>query len=146
VGDILVVDDEPSVRKMLRRWLTDAGFESREAVSAEDALDVMAASAADVAFCDVQMPGEGGIWLTGQLRRRYPGTAVVLATGVSSVPPNVSMQAGVMAYLVKPIQQKLFLSALKTALAWHQDTALKGPRPEDSGDRLTDWLDTLKEL
>jgi DNA-binding NtrC family response regulator len=146
MADILVVDDEPTVRKMMRRWLKDAGYDCREAGSAEEALEVMASRPADLAFCDVQMPGESGIWLTGQLRRRYPGTAVVLATGVTTVPPNVSMQAGVMAYLVKPIQQKFFLAALKTAIAWHQDTAVRGPIPEDTGDRLTDWLDTLKEL
>lgn len=146
MADILVVDDESSIRKMMRRWLTDAGHDCREAGSAEEALEVMAARPADVAFCDVQMPGQGGIWLTGQLRRRYPGTAVVLATGVSTVPPSVSMQHGVMAYLLKPIAQKMFLSALKTAIHWQQDTALNGPRPEDSGDQLTDWLDTLAEL
>src|SRR4051794_16618287 len=108
MGYILVVDDEESVRTMLRRWLEDAGHEVREAADAMEALDIMAVAPADVAFCDVQMPGKDGLWLTGELRSRFHSTAVVLATGVSTVPPRVSMQAGVMAYLVKPVTRAAF--------------------------------------
>ena len=146
MGFILVVDDEAAVRQVLRRWLSDAGRECREAADAAEALDVMAASPADVAFCDVQMPGKDGIWLTGEIRARYPATAVVLATGVTTVPPKVSMQAGVMAYLVKPIKRESFVSALEAAVSWHEQTVREGPRAEDRGARLNDWLDELKEM
>jgi DNA-binding NtrC family response regulator len=143
---VLVVDDEESVRRMMRRWLEDAGQACREAADAQQALDVMAQAPAAVAFCDVQMPGKDGIWLTGELRARYKATAVVLATGVSTVPARVSMMAGVMAYLVKPIQRAAVLSALDMAMQWHRDTMLRGADPRDSGDRLADWLDELREL
>ena len=52
---------------------------------------------AAVVFCDIQMPGHDGIWLTAELRKLYRKTAVVLATGVSTVAPGVSMQSGVLA-------------------------------------------------
>ena len=94
----------------------------------------------------IQMPGKDGLWLTAQLRRTYPMSAVILATGVSSVPPNVSMQAGVLAYLVKPFTRQALLTSLATATKWVQETKIHGPNAEDRGDKLTDWLDELKEL
>ena len=128
------------------RQLENAGYELYEAEDAQAALDVMTQTPCDVIFCDIQMPGKDGLWLTAQLRRAYPMSAVILATGVSSVPPNVSMQAGVLAYLVKPFTRQALLTSLATAIAWVQDTKIHGPKAEDRGDKLTDWLDELKEL
>jgi FixJ family two-component response regulator len=97
-----------------------------------------------VVFCDIQMPGHDGIWLTAELRKLYRETAVVLATGVSTVPPGVSMQSGVLAYLVKPLSHHSVIEALTIALVWHTETAATGPRPEDTPERLQEWLDSLE--
>jgi FixJ family two-component response regulator len=80
------------------------------------------------------------------LRRLYPHTAVVLATGVTTVPPRVSMQAGVLAYLVKPFAKQALVQALTTAVQWVDDTQATGPRPEDQGQAVTDWLDQLRDI
>lgn len=143
---VLIVDDEADVRRVLKRWVGGAGHELVEADSAAAALEVLARRPADVVFCDVQMPGgRDGLWLAGELRRRYPASAVVLATGVSTVPPESSLQAGVLAYLIKPFERTRLLEALETAVKWHEDTTAAGPRPEDTGDRLTAWLESLEE-
>jgi len=146
VASILIVDDESPVRSLVRRCLKDLGHEIREAGDAQEALTVMADHPADAVFCDVQMPGEDGIWLTSQIRNRYPATAVILATSVSTISPSVSMRAGVMAYLVKPFSPKGLQSALTVALKWSDDAKAKGVKAEDVGDKLTDWLDSLKDL
>jgi CheY-like chemotaxis protein len=146
VAKVLIVDDEPRVRELMLRQLEHAGHELYDAEDAQAALDVMAATPCDVIFCDIQMPGRDGLWLTAELRKLYPMSAVVLATGVSSVPPKVSMQAGVLAYLVKPFTRQALLTALATAIAWVEDTKVNGPDASDQGDKLTDWLDELKEL
>jgi len=146
VAKVLIVDDEPRVRELMLRQLEHAGHELYDAEDAKAALDVMAATPCDVIFCDIQMPGRDGLWLTAELRKLYPMSAVVLATGVSSVPPKVSMQAGVLAYLVKPFTRQALLTALATAIAWVEDTKTHGPSADDQGDKLTDWLDELKEL
>lgn len=140
---ILIVDDEEGVRRVLSRWLEDPDRTIAEAASADAALEEMAASPADVVFCDIQMPGHDGIWLTTELRRRYPLTAVVLATSVSTVAPRVSMQSGVLAYVVKPFTRDAILDAFETAYKWRCETAAAGPRPEDTLDRLQEWLDSL---
>lgn len=145
MASVLIVDDEPGVREVLARWIQASGHATRDAADAEQALDLMAAQAADVAFCDIQMPGHDGLWLTKQLRQRFAHVAVVLATSVTSVPPAVSMQCGVLAYLVKPLGRDAVLRALKTAVAWHDSALAAGPQPEDTGDRLEQWLAALDD-
>lgn len=146
MAKVLIVDDEPRVRELMLRQLEHAGHELYDAEDAQAALDVMTATPCDVIFCDIQMPGRDGLWLTAELRKLYPMSAVVLATGVSAVPPKVSMQAGVLAYLVKPFTRQALLTALATAIAWVDNTKVNGPDASDQGDKLTDWLDELKEL
>lgn len=122
MAQVLIVDDERGVRQVIRRWVESAGHQAREAENANAALAALAEVPADVMFCDVQMPGADGLWLTGQVRNTYPFTSVVLATSVSTVAPHVSMQAGVLAYLVKPFERESLLNALNTAIAWHEAT------------------------
>ena len=123
---ILIVDDEASVRQVLARWITSAGHTVREAESAAAALAEADNHEPAVVFSDVQMPGRDGVWLTGELRKRYPATAVVLATALSTIAPRVSMQAGVVAYLVKPFASAAISEALSLALQWHVQ-ALNSP-------------------
>jgi len=146
VAKVLIVDDEPRVRELMRRQLEHSGHDLYDAEDAQAALDAMVQTPCDVIFCDIQMPGRDGLWLTAELRKLYPMSAVVLATGVSSVPPQVSMQAGVLAYLVKPFTRQALLTALATAVQWVDNTKLHGPKAEDQGTNVTDWLDELKEL
>ncbi len=130
----------------MRRQLEHSGHELYDAEDAEAALAAMAQVPCDVIFCDIQMPGHDGLWLTAELRKLYPMSAVVLATGVSSVPPQISMQAGVLAYLVTPFTRQALLASLATAVQWVDHTREHGANPEDQGDNLSDWLDQLKEL
>ena len=139
---LLVVDDEAHIREIMCRWLTDAGHTCVEADSAEAAIESMKASAAPVVFTDIQMPGHDGLWLTRELRAAYPTTAIVLATGVSTVPPAISMQFGVLSYLVKPMRREKVVAALTQALAWHEN-AVKTGATAPNADVLSKWLDSL---
>lgn len=143
MGDrqVLVVDDEAGVRTLLRRWIEAEGWSVQEAESAEAALERLEAGAADVAFCDVQMGGHDGLWLTRQIRARFPSTAVVLATGVTTVPAEISMQAGVVAYLVKPFGRRQITHALSLV---EQRTQLAADEHRAQHVDLDAWLDTLE--
>ena len=128
MNSVLVVDDESPMRQILVRWLTAAGYDTREAPDATAALEVLTAKSADVVFCDVQMPGHDGLWLVGKLRERFPTVAIVLATAVETVPPAVSLQGGVVEYLVKPFVRDLVLAAVSRAVEWHQAAVARGPQ------------------
>lgn len=142
---VLIVDDEADIRRILRRWIVAAGHEVVEAAGATAALEVVATRPADVALCDVQMPGDrDGLWLTTELRRRYPSMAVVLVTGVSTVPTVISLQSGVAAYLLKPFERMRLLEALASAVTWHENAKAAGPPPDDTAARLTGWLESIE--
>ena len=139
MSSILIVDDDPRIREFLARWLKPAPHDVREAPDAETALDLVAARAPDVVLCDMQMPGHGGLWLVEQLRKQFPAVAIVLATAVDSVPPVVSLQTGVVEYLVKPFERERVLEAVARAAAWaRSDGARAAGRADD--DPLDSWL------
>ena len=129
MGSVLIVDDESAIRAVLARWLGAAGYDTREAVDAESALDASATAAADVVLCDVEMPGRGGLWLAEQLREQFPATAIVLATAVSSIPPTTSFKSGIIDYLVKPFARDRVLSAVARGMEWRAAALARGPAP-----------------
>jgi DNA-binding NtrC family response regulator len=142
---ILVVDDEAQIRDLLNRWLTDGGHEVREADSAERALMLMAERTASVVMCDIEMPGQGGVWLADQLRERYPTSAMILATALDTIPPATSFKSGIVEYLVKPFQRDGVLKAVSAALAWHSSAAKRRLQPEPVRESMSAWLDSSIE-
>ena len=120
---VLVVDDESQIRDLLARWISADGHQVRQAATAAAALEEMQIAPADIVLCDVHMPGESGLWLTGQLRARFPETAIVLATSDRTVPPQISLQPGVVQYLAKPFTREDVLGGVRLASEWH-DTAV----------------------
>src|SRR5688572_27261778 len=103
---ILVVDDEDAVRLLLVRWLESYGYAVVPARGADDALRRMEASTPAVALCDIRMPGHDGLWLARQIRRQFPETAVIMASGVQDVAATLeSMRHGVLDYLIKPFDR-----------------------------------------
>jgi DNA-binding NtrC family response regulator len=115
---VLVVDDEPSIRELLRRILETAGYDVTTAENAASALRAMAAHDPDVVFLDVHMPGENGLWLADQIRHRFPTTATVLATGDLTLSPVENVRRGVIQYLKKPFQHDDVLRAAADGVHW----------------------------
>jgi DNA-binding NtrC family response regulator len=140
VSSILIVDDDARIREFLVRWLKPAGHDMREAPDAETALDLVVAGPPEVVLCDMQMPGRGGLWLVEQLRTQFPAVAIVLATAIASVPPVVSLQAGVVEYLVKPFDRERVIAAVDRAVAWHRSAAARATAETTNQDPLADWL------
>lgn len=104
-GFVLVVDDDEGVRHVLSRWVADMGYAVQAAADADSALDIMREHQVDVALVDVRMPGHDGIWLLDQVRRLFPETAMVLATGLLEMDPMVTLRPGVVGYIVKPFNR-----------------------------------------
>ena len=135
---ILIVDDDPGIREVLARWLAAAGYETLEASDAETALPLLTAGLADVALCDVAMPGRGGLWLVERAREECPCVAVVLATGMENVHPSISLSGNVVEYLIKPFERASVVAAVERGRAWHE-TAAK-TRTRKAAQPLHTWL------
>jgi putative two-component system response regulator len=100
---ILIVDDEPVVRRILRRRLSADGYYCEEAGSAEEALDRLANDSAELVILDIKMPGKSGVELLSEIKHMYPDTAVIMATAISDTATAIDcMRKGAYDYLVKP--------------------------------------------
>jgi two-component system response regulator GlrR len=141
---VLIVDDETAIRQLLSRWIAALGYRVTGADSAERGVAAMEIDPAAVVFCDIQMPGQGGLWLTSALRARFPDAAIILATGVTTVASAASMRSGVLAYLTKPFDKGAVEDAVHAGMSWHKETTAAGPQPADEGDGVQAWLDSLK--
>jgi putative nucleotidyltransferase with HDIG domain len=100
---ILIVDDEPMIRNLLRLKLSRQGYHCEEAYSSEQALDKLKTYPADLIMLDMKMPGKSGIDLLPELKASYPNISVIMATAV--VEANLAIQCmrlGADDYLTKP--------------------------------------------
>jgi two-component system response regulator GlrR len=96
---ILVVDDHPDTLDMLGQACESQGAEVVSALSAKEALEVIADRPPDAVISDIGLRGEDGMWLLAEMRRRHPGVPVIALTGRS---PEDALAAGFDAVLLKP--------------------------------------------
>jgi DNA-binding NtrC family response regulator len=129
-GTVLIVDDDEGVRRVMTRWVADLGHEVLVAVDAESALELMRGADVDVALCDVRMPGKDGIWLVEQLRRAYPATSIVMATGLTELDPTVTLRPGVVGYLVKPFHRAALEEVIQKGLEARRERHGGPSRPQ----------------
>ncbi len=110
---VLVVDDERSIRSVLRRRLERWGYAVREAASATEALDMMLAEPAHLVISDIRMPQHDGLWLLQRLREQWPETGVIMVTGADDIASiEKSRTLGAAGYVLKPFDQELLRQAL----------------------------------
>jgi two-component system KDP operon response regulator KdpE len=77
---VLVVDDEPTLRKVIRASLAASGFEVAECGTGREALGVVEQHPFDLVLLDVNMPGMDGVETCRRIRALAPGTGIVMVT------------------------------------------------------------------
>ncbi|MEE8104453.1 MAG: sigma-54 dependent transcriptional regulator [Planctomycetota bacterium] len=103
--DLLVVDDEPNQRKMLRDYLVEQGHRVREAGEAEEALRSLESGPTDLVLTDVRLPGADGVELVRRARKNGSDAAFLVMTAYGTVENAIeAMRAGAYDYLTKPIR------------------------------------------
>src|SRR5688500_4047918 len=119
---VLVVDDEESIRTVLRRRLNGWGYTAKEAHNAATALEQILAEPAAIAIIDIRMPGHDGLWLAEQIRQRWTKTAIIMATGADDLALiEKSRKLGAVDYVLKPFDRELLRQALVRASATAAD-------------------------
>lgn len=115
---LLVVEDEAPVRQALAQILTHLNYQTLTASSAEDALEVHAAHAGQVALVlsDLVMPGMGGLGLVRALRERDPRVPVLMMSGYIADSARVSVD-GVLAWVEKPVTARRLGTVIQEALS-----------------------------
>ncbi len=113
---ILIVDDEPSIRKVLYNKLSREGYHCEEADSAEQTLDKLRTEQADLVILDVKMPGKSGVELLPEIKSGFPDTSVIMATAVTEASIAIEcMKQGADDYVCKPFKlQDIANSVIKS--------------------------------
>jgi len=118
--DILLVDDDRGLLRLLSLRLQSAGYQLETASSGEAALACLTAVQPRLVITDVRMDGMDGMTLFTEIQQRYPQIPVIVLTAYGSIPDAIkSTHAGVFAYLSKPFNHKELLAQVKRALTWH---------------------------
>src|SRR5258706_4385504 len=111
---VLVADDEPSIRYVLRETLAELGWDVSEADDGESALEALASGGHALAFLDIRMPGPSGLELLDRVQALGIDTAVVIITAQNSFENAVeAMKRGALDYILKPFG----IAAIKTLAA-----------------------------
>ena len=116
-GDILLVDDDPDLLKLISLRLTSAGYRVRTAESGETALAAIAVRRPAAVVTDLRMPGIDGLQLFDAINRQHAGLPVLILTAHGTIPDAVSAtQRGVFGYLTKPFDSQELLQKVASAI------------------------------
>lgn len=116
-GNLLIVDDERSIRLSLRTILANFGFVIVEAARGEEALALVRAAQFDAVLLDINMPGMGGIEVCRIMRRTSPRLPIVMLTVQDSEDRKVeALDAGADDYITKPFQLRELTARLRAAV------------------------------
>lgn len=104
---ILVVDDEPLMRRMVRGILVGKAYCVETASDVADALEKLAKSPFDIVVTDLRMPQTDGFELLAQVKQRWPGIGVIVMTGFGDAKtPDRARDKGADEYITKPFNAR----------------------------------------
>jgi len=126
-GRILVVDDEPQIRRVLRATLTSHGYEFHEARTGEEALDAIRANRFDLVLLDVNMPGMGGLETCRAIRSGSEVSIIMLTVRDSEHDKVAALDAGADDYITKPFSTPELMARIRAALRRMPSSPEGGP-------------------
>jgi two-component system KDP operon response regulator KdpE len=113
---ILVVDDEPQIRRVLRATLSSNGYEVLEAKDGPEAIDMVIRERPDLILLDVNMPGMSGLEACSKIRLSYQGPIIMVTVRNTERDKVVALDAGADDYVVKPFAIGELLARIRAAL------------------------------
>ena len=127
---LLLVDDDESIRWVLNELLQDLGHYVTQANSSESALDKLKNQTYDLLISDVRMSGQNGMELLTQCQKFYPDMPVIIMTAHSDLESAVqAYQRGAFEYLPKPFDLDEVVATVNRALTPNQQALAQQPAP-----------------
>ena len=122
MAEILVVDDDDIIRETLCELLS-LDHSCQTAATAEEALSKLESTAFDVVLTDISMPGLSGLDLLNRVVQLYPGTPVIIISGLSDQDQAQSLIGqGAFDYLLKPFRLEVVEASVKRALEYRNSS------------------------
>ncbi|WP_417492675.1 sigma-54-dependent transcriptional regulator [Maricaulis sp.] len=117
VKSVLIVDDDPTQRRLLQAVIEKQGYRVETAESGDAALDRVAASPVDVMLLDLIMPGMDGMETLEAVKKRLPDLPVIVLTASGGIETVVAaMRAGALDFFVKPASPERIAVSIRNAL------------------------------
>ncbi len=113
---ILVVDDEPQIRRVLRSTLSSQGYVITDAKTGEEAVESVRKNKPDLVLLDVNMPGMGGIAACREIRESSEAPIIMLTVRNAERDKVLALDAGADDYVVKPFGIEELLARIRSAL------------------------------
>lgn len=113
---ILVVDDEPQIRRVLRATLSSNGYEVIEARNGEEAIATVIRDRPDLILLDANMPGMGGFEVCSKIRLSFSGPIIMVTVRNSEQDKILALDSGADDYVVKPFAIGELLARIRAAL------------------------------
>ena len=118
LAQVLIVDDEPSIRSSLGGILSDEGYEVSQAPDGESALALLEQEVPDIMLLDVWLPGIDGLQVLERVKKRLPELPVVMISGHGTVETAVkATRLGAYDFIEKPLDMDKILLAVRNGLA-----------------------------
>ncbi len=136
---ILVVDDEPQIRRMLRATLTGSGYQVADARSGEEAIDKLRDYMPDLVIMDLNMPGMGGLNACREIRIGSEVPIIVLTVRDRESDKVEALDAGADDYVTKPFGMQELLARIRAALRRAPTSPEGGPQSFSSKDLEIDF-------
>jgi two-component system KDP operon response regulator KdpE len=113
---ILVADDEPQIRRVMRTSLTEQGYIVTDARSGEEALERLRQDHPDLVLLDMNMPGIGGLEACREIRETSDVAVIILTVRDSEADKVAALDAGADDYITKPFSMPELLARIRAAL------------------------------
>lgn len=113
---VLVVDDEPELREMVRRYLEAEDFAVTEAGDGDAALELMKTTAPDLIVLDVTMPGRDGFEILRELRRTTNVPVIMLTARTEEIDRVIGLTVGADDYITKPFSPREMVARIRAVL------------------------------
>jgi two-component system KDP operon response regulator KdpE len=115
-AQILITDDEPQIRRVLRTTLISQGYAVVEARNGDEALEMVRAEHVDLILLDVNMPGISGLEVCREIRRTSDVPIIMLTVRNSEADKVQALDAGADDYVVKPFGAEELMARIRAAL------------------------------
>jgi len=137
-GKVLVVDDDPQIRRVMRTTLVVQGYEVEDARSGEEAIEKLRVGKYDVILLDMNMSGMGGIATCREIRSISEIAIVMLTVRDSEKDKVAALDAGADDYVTKPFSTPELLARIRAALRRVPNNPESGPQFISAGDIQVD--------
>src|SRR5690348_2996716 len=112
--NLLVVDDEPAIRRVLHNSLHAAGYSVEEAASGEGALSTLSRRPCEIVLLDINMPGMGGLEACRRIREMTPESGIIMISVRDREDDKVqALESGADDYVTKPFRFRELLARMR---------------------------------